>query len=291
MNQMKIGVLADCLRVGVFDAILKARELGAQGVQIYAVDGEMAPWNLSAAGRRELLDCARSSGMAISALCGDLGPPGFTNGADNGRRIDMSRRIMDLARDLDCAVVTTHIGVVPADANHPRREVMQRACEAIGEYADSVGAAFAIETGPETAAVLRGFLDSLRCKGVRVNLDPANLVMCTGDDPVRAVFELKDYIVHTHAKDGRLLKPGDMDVMYGTWGVDVPDGFSDWDYCAETPLGEGDVDFDRYLAALDGIGYAGYLTIERETGDSPERDIALAAGFLRGKLDRLYAKK
>ena len=30
-----------------------------------------------------------------------------------------------------------------------------------------------------------------------------NLVMVTGDDPVQAVYTLKDYIVHTHAKDGR----------------------------------------------------------------------------------------
>lgn len=32
-------------------------------------------------------------------------------------------------------------------------------------------------------------------------LDPANLVMVTGDDPVQAVYNLKDYIVHTNAKD------------------------------------------------------------------------------------------
>jgi sugar phosphate isomerase/epimerase len=37
---------------------------------------------------------------------------------------------------------------------------------------------------------------------VAVNLDPANFVMVTGDDPVQAVYTLKDYIVHTHAKDG-----------------------------------------------------------------------------------------
>ena len=30
--------------------------------------------------------------------------------------------------------------------------------------------------------------------------------MVTGDDPVKAVYTLKDYIVHTHAKDGIMLK-------------------------------------------------------------------------------------
>ena len=65
---------------------------------------------------------------------------------------------------------------------------------------------FAIETGPEKAIVLKEFLDSLGCKGMGVNLDPANFVMVTDQDPVEAVYILKDYIVHTHAKDGVMLK-------------------------------------------------------------------------------------
>ena len=49
----------------------------------------------------------------------------------------------------------------------------------------------------------------------------------------------------------------------------------------ELPLGQGDVDFKAYLNALDQIGYHGYLTIEREVGDNPSADIALAADYLR----------
>lgn len=36
----------------------------------------------------------------------------------------------------------------------------------------------------------------------------------TGDDPVQAVYTLKDYIVHTHAKDGRMLRKTDPRVIY-----------------------------------------------------------------------------
>ena len=53
------------------------------------------------------------------------------------------------------------------------------------------------------------------------------------------------------------------------------------DYFIETPVGEGDVDFEKYFAALKDIGYDGYLTVERETGDDPEADIAKAMRFLR----------
>ena len=46
-------------------------------------------------------------------------------------------------------------------------------------------------------------------------------------------------------------------------------------------MGEGQVDFPNYLKALDDIGYHGFLTIEREVGEDPEKDIRKAADFLR----------
>ena len=52
-------------------------------------------------------------------------------------------------------------------------------------------------------------------------------------------------------------------------------------------MGEGRVDFDNYLKALDDIGYKGYLTIEREVGDNPKADIENAVKFLEGNLEVL----
>ncbi|MOA07805.1 L-ribulose-5-phosphate 3-epimerase UlaE [compost metagenome] len=49
----------------------------------------------------------------------------------------------------------------------------------------------------------------------------------------------------------------------------------------EVPLGEGNVDFPAYFAALQSIGYSGYLTIEREVGDNPAADIERAVHFIR----------
>ena len=53
------------------------------------------------------------------------------------------------------------------------------------------------------------------------------------------------------------------------------------------PLGEGDVPWPRYLKTLKDIGYDGYLTIEREVGENPAADIAVAATFLREQLAKL----
>ncbi|HBR31627.1 MAG TPA: xylose isomerase, partial [Clostridiales bacterium] len=48
------------------------------------------------------------------------------------------------------------------------------------------------------------------------------------------------------------------------------------DYFLELPLGEGAVDFDAYIKALEDIGYKGFLTIERECGANPYADIKMA---------------
>jgi sugar phosphate isomerase/epimerase len=92
-------------------AVKKAKEFGADGIQVYTTRGPMSPENLSSRHRKEFLDFVTSNGLVISALCGDLGE-GFSDRANNPRRIEKSKRIMDLAKDLNTKVVTTHIGVI-----------------------------------------------------------------------------------------------------------------------------------------------------------------------------------
>ena len=205
MYRFPIGVIIDSFRTDTRSAILKAVELGADGIQMYSTKGENSPEELTGAKRRELLDFVKSNGLCFSALCGDLGE-GFFRPERNPALIEQSKRILDLAKELETDVVTTHIGVVSSDKNHERYKIMQEACFELSRYADSLDAHFAIETGPEPSAVLKEFLDGLHSKGVAVNLDPANLVMVAKDDPVAGVYTLKDYIVHTHAKDGVMLQ-------------------------------------------------------------------------------------
>jgi sugar phosphate isomerase/epimerase len=271
----KIGVIVDSFRLEINEGIKKAKEVGASGIQIYARSGPMAPENLNVKQRKEVYDRIVSNGLVVSAVCGDLGS-GFADRETNPEKIEKSKRIMDLAKDLNTNIITTHIGVVPENPAHPRWGVLQEACEELGDYGDKVGAYFAIETGPETSTVLKKFLDSLHSKGVRVNLDPANLVMVTGDDPVQAVYNLKDYIVHTHAKDGVMLRKANPEVIYRMIEEEIQQGAA----FKEVPLGEGSVNFKEYLNALNAIGYNGFLTIEREVGDNPDKDIRTAVTFL-----------
>jgi sugar phosphate isomerase/epimerase len=283
MRNFKIGVITESLRRPVREAIRMAKEIGAHGVQMYAVSGDVSP-EIDMAARKDLVHFIRALELEIAALCGDLGGHGFAHAKDNPAKIERSKKIVDLACDLETKVVTTHVGVIPEDKKHPRYAVMRDACGTLAEYAASRGVTFAIETGPETAAVLGAFLADIGSKGIGVNFDPANFVMVTGDDPVRAVDLLAPYIVHTHAKDGVKLAACDVEQVYNAFAEGGLEGFDFGKLFNELPLGQGSVKWDAYLDALVRIGYKGYLTIEREVGTEPVKDITDAVNFLNQKI-------
>ncbi len=276
MYNFPIGVMLDSFRKPPKEALLLAAASGADGIQLYATHGELAPESMDAAARRGFRSRVADAGLKISAVCGDLGC-GFANAALNPELIRRSKLIMELAKELGTDIVTTHIGVVPADKKAERYAIMQDACGELARYANDLGSHFAVETGPERSEVLKEFLDGLGSKGVAVNFDPANLVMVAGERPETAVKNLGEYIVHTHAKDGRQIFYRDPEVIFG---LKPDDGIKQPSF-EELPLGEGDVNFPQYLKALETTGYRGYLTVEREVGNDPCGDINKAVKYLR----------
>lgn len=285
-EKMKIGVALESFKLPLTQSVKLAANLGLDGVQIYGTMGELKAEELNDAKIKNAKQLLKDNGLTLSALCGDIGCAAFYQPDENRDKIKRLKLIIDAAILLGTNVVTTHIGVVPEDENCERYKNMQKACKELAMYADSVYGHFAIETGPEPADRLVKFLNKLNSRGVAVNLDPANLVMAADDDPVKAVFTLKDYIVHTHAKDGILLKKTDTRRIYDGSHDGLEPVVCD-EYFKEVPLGEGQVDFKEYLAALKSIGYDGYLTIEREVGQNPAKDIILATNFLKEKLGKL----
>ncbi len=271
---MKIGVIAESFLKPLKECVNIASSIGADGMQVYA--GQAFLLSDSRARLKELKNMLNSEGLVFSAICGDIGCSLYYEQDREG--IDKEKRIMEQAKELGTDIVTTHIGVVPEEKNCWQYESMFEVCRELSEFAGEIDGRFAVETGPEKASVLKGFLEDIGGKSIAVNLDPANLVMCAGDDPVAAVYTLKDYIVHTHAKDGVQLKKFDTRALYAPKYFDM-EGCG-WGVIEERPLGKGGVDWDRYIGALKEIGYDGFLTIERECGSNPEKDIKEAVQFL-----------
>ncbi len=258
MPRLRIGVVVDALGLGVRQGMRLAGRLGLSGVQIDVTRGDLAPENLGRSGRRDLLAAARSYGLTISALGAHLGQGGFSNPYQIDEIVGRMRRIIDMAAELGVDVVATHIGRAPDEGQEQTRAMMLDALADVCRHAENMDRVLATETGAEEPAALRSFIELADSPALKVNYDPGNLVM-NGFDPVDGVFALKDLIVHTHAKDG----------------VRHPDGSRQ-----ATRLGEGEVDWLAYVAALDSIGYEGFYTIELRGSDDPAGDLLRAKQFL-----------
>ena len=280
---MKTGALASSLRLPLAATLKKFREMGLQGVQLLTTP-EYLIYN--DARLKEIRTMCADNGLEISAVCGDIAHTHFEVADEWQDRVDLFKRIVDIACKLETRVITTHVGVIPDDPGDPCFRIMTESIGTASEYAAANNTVFAIETGPESPETLLLLLEAVNSPGLGINLDPANLRMVSRIDPVHAVELLGKYIVHTHAKDGINLYPGSAAACYHMRNPDgslrkfkeLPADFK------EVPLGEGQVPWKEYLAALQKTGYDGFLTIERECGDDPEADIRTAIDFLKSKL-------
>ncbi len=258
---MKVGIITASLPMDTKAALKKAKDMGAHGVQLWVVNNDLDPKNLSTSGRQDLITYMDSLSLERSALCGDIG--GFANPATVDEQVARTKTMFDLCVDLRTPILTTHIGMVPEDHGSPAYRDMVTAVREVAEYAANRDCCFATETGLESGEGLAAFLKDVDSHGAQVNFDPANLCMM-GFDHLADLRALAKWVVHTHAKDG------------------IQNSAREGGH-QEVPLGKGDVDFPTYLAVLREIGYDGYLTIERECGDDPVADIAEAIQFLKSQ--------
>ncbi len=277
---MKIGTFADWFGVGLIEGIKASQSCGAQGVQIYAWN-ELDPLKADRSFLGEIKRTAAAHSQEIAAICGELGGHGLENAQENPQKLEYLKATVECAAYLETDTVTTHIGRIPQDASSARYAAMLEACQEIGGYAQPRGVHIAVETGPEPVKRLAEFCR--RCNGLSINYDPANLVMVTGDDEVAGVQTAGSLIVHTHAKDGvmkKYLGPEETYEVFASGGIEAINELLT-NYFYETPLGEGSVRFPDYLSALHGIGYDGFLTIEREAHENAAADIQKAVDFLK----------
>ena len=162
-----------------------------------------------------------------------------------------------IARGLGLPLVTLHAGFLPDQPGDP---AMAKLVARIGQIADAFAAAkmkVAFETGQETAATLRAFLERMNRPNLGVNFDPANMILYGKGDPVAALRELAPWVFQVHIKDAvRTTVPG-------SWGREVA-------------VGTGDVDWRSFFRALQAARLDVDLIIEREGGSDRVREIIQA---------------
>jgi len=270
MATLKIGLALWSLGPTATEDQLKQRlgtavEIGVKSVQLWCVDNGprnpcvLDPDRCVKEKRSAIRELIQSYGLGISGFCAQLvGPsipgkgwPGSALGDLRGlrKRVEKTKKCLELAADFGACIVTTHPGAIPSDKSNSRYKRMKESCNDIVKHGERVGGVFCIETGQEPAWTLRSFLEDVGSEALKVNYDPANMLRY---GVVEGVKTLGPWIVHTHAKD----------------------------YNPETHLatvGEGLVPWDEYIKTLGSISYDGWYALEDETG----KDIL--ASLKRGK--------
>jgi L-ribulose-5-phosphate 3-epimerase len=250
-------------------------QLGIQVVQIACGDPHHASWEEG----DDMPQAACAAGLVMSsAMLGFAGEDyttpqtiqatgGFGNPATRAERLTHLRWALQRTRALGLASLTLHAGFLPHPGDADRKPFLDTLGQ-VSALAAEQGVTIAFETGQETADLLRLTLDELRCQNLRVNFDPANMLLYDQGDPLRAVEILGGNIESVHVKDAN--RP----TTPGTWGTEVP-------------LGQGQVNIPRFLQTLRKVGYQGPLCIEREVGTQAERlrDVAHGVRYLRQLLD------
>jgi L-ribulose-5-phosphate 3-epimerase len=272
LEPLAIGVCSWSLQVkSVPELKTFLDRLGINVVQIACGDPHHAAWE---EGDR-LPQAARAAGFHMTgAMLGfpgeDYTTPqtiqrtgGFGDPATRPERLERLKWALDRTRALGLTDLMLHAGFLP-EPNDPDRKPFLDTLGQVSALAAARGVTVAFETGQETADLLRRTLDELKCANLKINFDPANMLLYDKGDPLRAVEILGPDIRSVHVKDGK--RP----TTPGQWGEEVP-------------LGQGQVNIRAFVQTLKKVGYQGPLCIEREVGGQEERfrDVAHGIHYLR----------
>ena len=171
-------------------------------------------------------------------------------------RTQEMKEISDFARLLGVEAVALHLGFVPHDSSDPMYPGILQVTREICDHCRGNGQRLHLETGQESADALLRFIADVARDNLFINFDPANMILYGSGEPIEALRKVGKFVRSIHCKDATwAAKPGQ------EWG-------------AEVPLGEGAVNFERFLGTLKEIGYDGPLTIEREIPQEPARQKA-----------------
>jgi L-ribulose-5-phosphate 3-epimerase len=269
---LAIGVCSWSLQVKSVPELKGLLErLGTDVVQIACGDPHHASWE---EGER-MPEVARAAGFRMTgAMLGfpgeDYTTPqtiqqtgGFGDPATRPERLERLSWALERTRALGLIDLMLHAGFIP-EPGTPERQPFLDTLGEVSARAQAQGVIIAFETGQESAELLRLTLDELKCNNLKVNFDPANMLLYDKGDPIRAVEILGPDIRSVHVKDAN--RP----TVPGNWGEEVP-------------LGQGQANIRSFIQTLQKVGYQGPLCIEREVGNQEERvrDVAHGIRFLR----------
>jgi len=241
MLELKKGLHLESLRQPFKTALVTASEIGADGVEINART-QLRPSELSRTGVRHLKKMLDDLGLKVSAIQFPT-RRGYGDLEDLDRRLDATKKAMDMAYQLGCSVVTNRIGVIPSEEDSDARATMMQALTDLARHSQKAGAWLAARTGAEEGQKLKDLIDSLPAVAIGVDFDAGQMMM-NGYSASDAMKLLGEHVMNFRARDAV---------------NDLGAGRT-----VEVQLGRGSVDMPTLLGILEEKHYNGYITVERD---------------------------
>lgn len=277
---MKFGFSSSvCPQWDLETLIARAAALGYGGVELCGLLGEMhLPASSALAG----------NGEAVAAKFGEAGVELVCLAAESDfaakdrRRIAREtarvREVIELAGRLGCPFVRVLGGDLPRYDS--RKHALIRVADVLADLAPVAahhGTTLVLENRGAVAGSrdVWSVLETVDHPALRGGWNPCE-AQAAGERPGLAVPRLGTRIALTHLADATFTEDGRLD--------------------RSAPPGGGSMDFELFLDRLRGVGYAGYLMIDRPIHRSaewadPEQSLPAALAYLQGLAEKLASIK
>jgi sugar phosphate isomerase/epimerase len=227
-------------------AVANCAALGFDGLELTVIPG----WTtdaalLDGAARRRIRALYDDYQLALCGLSGNV-PLLDSDGVPSAEAIDRFRTYLDLAADLqhpgERLIVTTTSGGLSAQWDSTKAQLVEH-LGVLCSHAERAGVRIGIEPHVDAALHLPDqalwLLAQVNSPALTIHFDISHFNV-QGLDMDTVIAQLAPHSAHSHVKDERGIAPNHAFLIPG----------------------EGEMDYVRYLTALDAIGYVGYIVVE-----------------------------
>jgi sugar phosphate isomerase/epimerase len=281
-----MGVWRGQATLTVDEFLVKAKELGFEGVMLAAKRPHISPVDYDDAARQQLRARIKELGLELVCLAAYTD---FTAGIDKAGipNIEIQAtyigEIARLARDLGTTMVRVFTGYERPDMPYDKQyALVVEGLKMAGQFAAKYGVTLAVQNHHDIALhheAMKWLLDEVNLPNVKAAFDcwsPA-LEGLTSEEIRQAVLTMKPYIVHTTTADYK-------ELPRFRYEINQTNYTQIQSQMRAVPIGEGFLDYKTFINALKEIGYQGYITYEMcevlEGGGSIENLDKCARKFL-----------
>lgn len=259
-----MGIWRGQATLTVDEFLLKAKELGFDGVMLAAKRPHVSLLDYDDGARKKLRDRIKELGLELVCLAGYCD---FTAGADKAGIPNLEIQsiyvgeLARLARDLGTSVLRVYTGYerdgIPYDKQY---ELVVEGLRAAGKIAARYGVTLAVQNHHDIALhhdAMKWLLDEVNLPNVKAAFDcwSPTLEGLSSEEIKKAVYTMKPYIIHTTTADYKELPRYRYDLTHTNY-------VQQESQMRAVPMGQGFLDYKTFINALKDIGYQGYIAYE-----------------------------